>query len=87
MENHTLQGELSKTVVANDPLSSPTHPLGSTGLTAVAIYDYQKQDDDEISFDPDDIITNIDQVKFLFNRQTFLLFRLEIIKVRFFSVA
>lgn len=45
-----------------DPLSPPAHPLGSTGLTAVAIYDYQKQDDDEISFDPDDIITNIDQV-------------------------
>uniref|UniRef100_A0A915PY96 SH3 domain-containing protein n=1 Tax=Setaria digitata TaxID=48799 RepID=A0A915PY96_9BILA len=52
----------SKLASLSDPLSSPTHPLSSTGLTAVAIYDYQKQDDDEISFDPDDIITNIDQV-------------------------
>ena len=34
----------------------------SLGLTAVAIYDYQKNDDDEISFEPDDIITNIEQV-------------------------
>ncbi|KAL3994625.1 Repeat in HS1/Cortactin family protein [Acanthocheilonema viteae] len=57
-----LERELSKIAAVSDPLSSPTHPLGSTGLTAVAIYDYQKQDDDEISFDPDDIITNIDQV-------------------------
>ncbi|KHJ80106.1 repeat in HS1/Cortactin [Oesophagostomum dentatum] len=34
----------------------------SLGLTAVAIYDYQKNDDDEISFEPDDIITNIEQI-------------------------
>ncbi|CAG9537674.1 unnamed protein product [Cercopithifilaria johnstoni] len=61
-EASPLEREISKTAVVGDPLSSPTHPLGSTGLTAVAIYDYQKQDDDEISFDPDDIITNIDQV-------------------------
>ncbi|VDK27387.1 unnamed protein product [Anisakis simplex] len=47
---------------AGDPLSPPSHPLGTSGLTAIAIYDYQKQDDDEISFEPDDIITNIDQV-------------------------
>uniref|UniRef100_A0A158Q6R7 SH3 domain-containing protein n=1 Tax=Elaeophora elaphi TaxID=1147741 RepID=A0A158Q6R7_9BILA len=61
-EDSLLEREQSKIAVVSDPLSSPAHPLGSTGLTAVAIYDYQKQDDDEISFDPDDIITNIDQV-------------------------
>ncbi|XP_041935548.1 hematopoietic lineage cell-specific protein isoform X1 [Alosa sapidissima] len=32
------------------------------GTTAVALYDYEGQDDDEISFDPDDIITNIEMV-------------------------
>ncbi|MCP9261872.1 Src substrate cortactin [Dirofilaria immitis] len=61
-EETIVEREESKIATVSDPLSSPTHPLSSTGLTAVAIYDYQKQDDDEISFDPDDIITNIDQV-------------------------
>ncbi|KAK5965884.1 src substrate cortactin, partial [Trichostrongylus colubriformis] len=46
-----------------DPLKGPAHPLDpALGLTAVAIYDYQKNDDDEISFEPDDIITNIEQI-------------------------
>lgn len=68
-----FQREQSKIATVSDPLSSPTHPLSSTGLTAVAIYDYQKQDDDEISFDPDDIITNIDQVSFSFSMMGFFL--------------
>ncbi|XP_006820429.1 uncharacterized protein LOC100371220 [Saccoglossus kowalevskii] len=34
----------------------------NTGPTAVAVYDYQAADEDEISFDPDDIITNIEQI-------------------------
>ncbi|ETN82936.1 repeat in HS1/Cortactin [Necator americanus] len=46
-----------------NPQKGKTHPLDSSqGLTAVAIYDYQKNDDDEISFEPDDIITNIEQI-------------------------
>lgn len=36
-------------------------PEGS-GLSAVALYDYQAADSDEISFDPDDIITNIEMI-------------------------
>ncbi|CAB1346017.1 unnamed protein product [Coregonus sp. 'balchen'] len=32
------------------------------GQTAVAIYDYQGEADDEISFNPDDVITNIEMV-------------------------
>ncbi|XP_008473198.1 src substrate cortactin [Diaphorina citri] len=32
------------------------------GYTAVALYDYQASADDEISFDPDDIITNIEMI-------------------------
>ncbi|XP_062244684.1 src substrate cortactin-like isoform X1 [Platichthys flesus] len=32
------------------------------GLTAVALYDYQAAGEDEISFDPDDIITNIEMI-------------------------
>ncbi|XP_022236226.1 src substrate cortactin-like [Limulus polyphemus] len=34
----------------------------NTGVSAVALYDYQAADIDEISFDPDDIITNIDMI-------------------------
>ncbi|KAM7085694.1 src substrate cortactin isoform 1-T3 [Molossus nigricans] len=32
------------------------------GVTALALYDYQAAGDDEISFDPDDIITNIEMI-------------------------
>lgn len=35
-----------------------------TNLVAIALYDYQAGADDELSFDPDDIITNIEMVKF-----------------------
>jgi len=31
-------------------------------ITAVALYDYQAMAEDEISFDPNDIITNIEMV-------------------------
>ncbi|CAG0916366.1 unnamed protein product [Notodromas monacha] len=33
-----------------------------SGLTAIALYDYQAGDEDEISFDPDDEITDIEQI-------------------------
>lgn len=36
--------------------------LEDTGLSAIALYDYQAAADDEISFDPDDIITHIEMV-------------------------
>ena len=32
------------------------------GLRAKALYDYQAAEDGEITFDPDDIITHIDQI-------------------------
>ncbi|KAF1603576.1 UNVERIFIED_CONTAM: Src substrate cortactin, partial [Eudyptes robustus] len=38
----------------------PTLPSG--GLIAVALYDYEKQDDDEIGFDMNDIITDVEQI-------------------------
>ncbi|XP_025016718.1 src substrate cortactin isoform X2 [Tetranychus urticae] len=38
---------------------SPTSP---PNLKAIALYDYQAADYDEISFDPDDIITNIEMI-------------------------
>ncbi|GFY39793.1 drebrin-like protein [Trichonephila inaurata madagascariensis] len=41
-------------VITSSPLSD--------GLKARALYDYQAADDTEISFDPDDIITHIEQI-------------------------
>ncbi|KAM3918482.1 src substrate cortactin isoform 3-T3 [Leptodactylus fuscus] len=35
---------------------------GDLGITAIALYDYQAAGDDEISFDPDDLITNIEMI-------------------------
>ncbi|XP_037807747.1 drebrin-like protein isoform X2 [Lucilia sericata] len=36
--------------------------LGDLGLKARALYDYQAADDSEITFDPGDVITHIDQI-------------------------
>ncbi|KAJ1371232.1 hypothetical protein KIN20_033142 [Parelaphostrongylus tenuis] len=59
-------GEESNTAVSDvhtgTSKSAAGPPSSSLGLTAVAIYDYQKNDDDEISFEPDDVITNIEQI-------------------------
>lgn len=32
------------------------------GITAIALYDYEATDDDELSFDPNDIISDIEKV-------------------------
>uniref|UniRef100_A0A8C7UJY0 SH3 domain-containing protein n=1 Tax=Oncorhynchus mykiss TaxID=8022 RepID=A0A8C7UJY0_ONCMY len=45
------------------PAPAATYEYGEDlGVTAVALYDYQAAGDDEISFDPDDIITNIETI-------------------------
>lgn len=38
--------------------------IDDTGIRAIALYDYQAAADDEISFDPDDLITHIEQVNY-----------------------
>lgn len=35
---------------------------GGGGLTAVALFEYERQDDDEIGFEVGDMITDIEQV-------------------------
>nr|XP_018896888.1 PREDICTED: drebrin-like protein B [Bemisia tabaci] len=42
--------------------SSPVPGQTEGGLRAVALYDYQAADETEISFDPGQVITNIDQI-------------------------
>ncbi|XP_053420856.1 hematopoietic lineage cell-specific protein isoform X2 [Nycticebus coucang] len=37
-------------------------PPGAMGISAIAMYDYQGEGSDELSFDPDDIITDIEMV-------------------------
>merc|ERR1712083_962256 len=40
----------------------PPEDEDAHGVTAIALYDYQAAADDEISFDPNDVITNIEMV-------------------------
>ncbi|XP_050399606.1 drebrin-like protein A isoform X2 [Patella vulgata] len=50
-------------VVEEDDIQTPTDNGGvSTGLTATALYDYQATDETEITFDPGDMILNIEQI-------------------------
>merc|ERR1712203_509898 len=42
--------------------SEEAEPARDGSITAVALYDYQAMAEDEISFDPNDIITNIEMV-------------------------
>lgn len=54
----------------NFPSDSPTPATPRTsdpsaagkGLTAVALFDYQADDDDELTFDPGELITDIEQI-------------------------
>lgn len=53
-----------------------------TGLSATALYDYTASADDEISFDPGDLITHIEMVRFCRICVTCILyFRLKILQI------
>jgi cortactin len=39
-----------------------TDEIVNTGISAIALYDYQAAADDEVSFDPDDVITHIEKI-------------------------
>lgn len=49
-------------VLSSAYAEQPVHVSNGTGLRARALYDYQASANDEISFDPDDEITDIVQV-------------------------
>lgn len=53
--------------------------IDDTGIRAVALYDYQAAAEDEISFDPDDLITHIEQVS-----RIVVLYELELFLIEFF---
>uniref|UniRef100_H2SZJ4 Cortactin n=1 Tax=Takifugu rubripes TaxID=31033 RepID=H2SZJ4_TAKRU len=59
----TSKGFGGKFGVQADRVDQQQYDYGEDlGITAVALYDYQAAGDDEISFDPDDIITNIEMI-------------------------
>jgi len=49
-------------VMAKPAAISEEKAVTKLGTCAIALYDYQAADDTEISFDPDQVITNIDQI-------------------------
>ncbi|XP_071345949.1 src substrate cortactin isoform X4 [Trachinotus anak] len=60
---HTQQEDLYQTPEDTAAGDGQQYEYGEDlGVTAVALYDYQAAGDDEISFDPDDIITNIEMI-------------------------
>ena len=52
--------ETNQSTVTNP--TTVTASTGSQGVTAIALYDYEAAESDEISFDPDDVITNIEMI-------------------------
>ena len=59
-EGERRQHEMAAAAAHTVSVTSPT----DEGLCAVALYDYQAAADDEISFDPNELITNIEMVSF-----------------------
>lgn len=66
--NYTKELSASNQIsdVENDHAQNLAEFIDDTGIRAVALYDYEAAADDEISFDPDDVITHIEQVSFDF---------------------
>ncbi|KFP89805.1 Hematopoietic lineage cell-specific protein, partial [Apaloderma vittatum] len=66
-DNGGDEGEDYEEILSEEPSQSQAHlenvyEVESPGICAVALYDYQGDGDDEISFDPDDTITHIEMV-------------------------
>ena len=55
-------GSGSKIQLATNSIQFPDPAPASGSLTAVALYDYQADDDDELTFDPGEVITEIEQI-------------------------
>merc|ERR1712156_1202000 len=61
-----VSGGARKSVEEDDIYDTMDEPIDAkktgAGITAIALYDYQAMAEDEISFDPNDIISNIEMV-------------------------
>lgn len=65
-ENAWKEEHISEYAQESTNLETVAEETGS-GLVAVALYDYQAAAEDELSFDPDEIITNIEMVKRIYS--------------------
>nr|XP_033813867.1 src substrate cortactin-like [Geotrypetes seraphini] len=62
-EDNEAGGDYEEVPDIGNPQPKPNlYEAGAGGVSAVALYDYQGEGDDEISFDPKDLITNIEMV-------------------------
>uniref|UniRef100_A0A8D2AV45 Hematopoietic lineage cell-specific protein n=1 Tax=Sciurus vulgaris TaxID=55149 RepID=A0A8D2AV45_SCIVU len=67
-QDNDPEGDYEDVLEPEDPpvpsaMAGPSgSPAGAMGISAVALYDYQGEGSDELSFDPDDIITDIEMV-------------------------
>ena len=59
--------ENNENIYENADETAETTDTYSNGLVAVALYDYQASAEDELSFDPDEVIYNIEMVLKAFN--------------------
>ncbi|XP_014853967.1 PREDICTED: hematopoietic lineage cell-specific protein-like isoform X3 [Poecilia mexicana] len=62
VEDGGVYDELSETPAPEPEEDGGEYEDVSAGQRAVAIYDYEGEADDEISFNPDDVITNIEMI-------------------------
>ncbi|XP_055378063.1 src substrate cortactin [Condylostylus longicornis] len=63
VENEVAQNDVT---LPEEPIYGNQEDLASfiedTGIKAIALYDYQAAADDEITFDPDDVVTHIEMI-------------------------
>lgn len=64
LEEQSPTSEESGAIYANEGEDLSQY-IEDTGVVAVALYDYQAAAEDEISFDPEDVISHIEMVSFL----------------------
>lgn len=61
--NAATEAELKAALGSGNGTLQEESEIEDLGLVAIALYDYQAAAEDEISFDPDDVITHIDMVR------------------------
>lgn len=78
LEEQSPSEETSGAVIYANEGEDLSQYIEDTGVVAVALYDYQAAAEDEISFDPEDVISHIEMVIcFLFKRKIFFQFNLK----------
>lgn len=65
-DNHAPTEQINATALAGNEDCNLSDYIEDTKIQAIALYDYQASAEDEISFDPNDIITHIEKVSIEF---------------------